>query len=236
MYRFSQEPRSEEKPDYRRLRVWGLRSLGLLVSASLLYLGFETLWAFLHRIPFHFSEPKEYSVGKHGEIPNSIAVAYLRRGGPLDLVTANQSSKDPNTPFGNVSVLLGKGDGSFEEPIIYAAGHTPYAVIIDDFNGDGNLDLAVSNVGIREGIMPTREGSSISVLLGKGDGTFYPAQNYDAGINPTELAQGDFNGDGKIDLVVGSWRNNKISVLLGRGDGTFDPPGNMKSKSVQPIG
>src|SRR5207302_543791 len=65
--------------------------------------------------------------------------------------------------------------------------------------------------------------SNVSVLLGNGDGTFQPAVNYPAGPNPHSIAVGDFNGDGRPDLVVANQAGDDLSVLLGNGDGTFRP-------------
>src|SRR5947199_7775734 len=66
--------------------------------------------------------------------------------------------------------------------------------------------------------------STVTVLLGNGDGSFQPAQRFSVGAAESEsLAAGDFNGDGKIDLVVANAGTNNISVLLGNGDGTFQP-------------
>jgi dienelactone hydrolase len=91
------------------------------------------------------------------------------------------------------------------------AGGGPSAVATADFNGDGKLDLAVSNFN----------DNSISILLGNGDGTFKAPVAYGAGANPFSVATGDFNGDGKLDLAVGNVAENTVSVFLGNGDGTF---------------
>jgi hypothetical protein len=61
------------------------------------------------------------------------------------------------------------------------------------------------------------------VLLGHGDGTFQSAVSYAAGFGPGGLAIGDFNGDGRPDLVVANHNSDNVCVLLGRGDGTFRP-------------
>jgi VCBS repeat protein/FG-GAP repeat protein len=92
-------------------------------------------------------------------------------------------------------------------------------VAVGDFNGDGMQDLAVANdtVGI----------GSVSVLLGNGDGTFQPAQNFAAGSSPFSVAVGDFNGDGVPDLAVANLNSINVSVLLGNGDGTFQPAQNF---------
>src|SRR5207244_4279342 len=90
-------------------------------------------------------------------------------------------------------------------------------IVVADFNGDGNPDLAVS-------------GGSILVLLGNGDGTFKTAIRTQVSANL--MAVGDFNGDGKPDLVL----SENISVLLGKGDGTFQAPIAAASSSALPSG
>src|SRR2546425_1319694 len=107
----------------------------------------------------------------------------------------------------------------------FAAGANPQVVAVGDFNGDGKLDLAVVNAG----------STTVSVLLGNGDGTFQPALTFDAGgSNPTYVTTADFNGDGKLDLAVTIYGcffynscpvvSNTVAVLLGNGDGTFQAP------------
>jgi hypothetical protein len=82
--------------------------------------------------------------------------------------------------------------------------------VVYDFNGDGKLDLAVVN-GLS---------NDLSILLGKGDGTFATAVNYPAGLTGAgQIAAADFNGDGSGDLVVSG--TSSISVLLNKGNGTF---------------
>jgi len=82
---------------------------------------------------------------------------------------------------------------------------------VGDFNGDGIQDLAVANAG-----SPIDLGN-VSVLLGNGDGTFQPAQNFGAGSGPSSVAVGDFNGDGKLDLAVANSpfpELGNVSVLI----------------------
>ena len=93
----------------------------------------------------------------------------------------------------------------------FPVGSTPTTVTNADFNGDGKMDLAAQNAG----------SNTISVLLGKGDGTFQPKQDYTVGSGPTSVIDADFNRDGKTDLAVSNYSSDNVSVLLGNGDGTF---------------
>jgi uncharacterized repeat protein (TIGR01451 family) len=95
-----------------------------------------------------------------------------------------------------------------------------YAITAGDFNGDGIPDLAVANDnGASNG--------TLSVLLGLGNGNFAPAVLYQAGLNPRSVATGDFNRDGKPDLVVANSGSANISIFLGNGGGTFQPAVNI---------
>src|SRR5260370_16754676 len=132
-------------------------------------------------------------------------------------------------PF-SITVLFGKGDGTFTTgPTVQPAGLQAYPTMIGgDFNGDGKADLAVLSYN----------GNCISyitVLLGKGDGTFatpitgqvysQPATGGDVILGT--LAAADFNGDGKLDLaVVGDYvSSGGVTILLGNGDGSFTAAG-----------
>ena len=108
----------------------------------------------------------------------------------------------------------------------YSAGSSPNAVAVADFNGDGKLDLAVADYGNPS----SGDNGGISILLGNGDGTFQPAISATGGKNPLFIAAGDFNNDGKQDLVLtdfgdrSSGGNGNLTVLLGNGAGTFQSP------------
>jgi hypothetical protein len=144
--------------------------------------------------------------------PTGIAVGDFNGDGIADLAVANNGSSE-------VSVLLGKGDGTFQPQQTYPVGVQPSGVTVGDFNGDGIADLAIVNeCGNGNGCQGT-----VSVLLGKGDGTFQPQQTYAVGANAIGVAVGDFNGDGIADLAVVNNGENPgtVSVLLGNGDGTF---------------
>ncbi len=113
---------------------------------------------------------------------------------------------------GNVSTMLGFGDGSFQSAVDHGAGSNPVAVAVGDFNNDGTSDIVVANQG----------SDNVSVLLNN-DGTFEAGLSTDAGNSPVAVAAGDFNQDGNLDVVVANGGNsNTVTVLLGKGNGYFE--------------
>ncbi len=156
-----------------------------------------------------------------GVLPQTLAVGDFNNDGIPDVVVANNGQLGT---LGNVAILLGKGDGSFQPAMSFSAGTRPQDVAVGDFDGDGNLDVAAV-VG--------DHGGSVSVLLGAGDGTLKASRNYLAGANPKRIAVADFNGDGKLDLVVTNANFlGSVSVLLGNGDGTFQAPVSFRVAST----
>lgn len=151
-----------------------------------------------------------------GDYPMSVVAADFNGDGKPDLAAANHDS-------GNVSVLLGKADGTFQSAM-NSPTSGPRSVAVGDFNADGKLDLATVN------------DSDVSVLLGNGHGGFAAPASINSGSYPNSVAVGDFNADGKLDLAVGGHRSyyvpqyggggwwinqTNVSVLIGSGDGTF---------------
>jgi hypothetical protein len=114
---------------------------------------------------------------------------------------------------GQILILLGNGDGTFEAPVGYGLGSGN--IVSADFNGDGKLDLAVPF---------SATNSTVAILLGNGDGTFQPQATFSTPPFPQFIAVGDFNGDGKLDVATanGGGAPGSVSVLLGNGDGTLE--------------
>jgi len=171
-----------------------------------------------------FQPAVAYSTG--GEQTNSVAIGDVNGDGIPDLIVANfQQSQSAE---GEVAVLLGNGDGTFQPAVTYdAGGEYSYSVALGDLRGDGILDVVVAN---------SVPGGAVDVLLGNGDGTFQPAVPYlGHGLTPGgasgSLAIGDVNGDGILDLAVVEFcpkfhdevcvGTGQVNVMLGNGDGTF---------------
>jgi len=156
-----------------------------------------------------------------GIAPVFLLPVDLNGDGKPDVVVVNQGDD-------TVSVLLGNGDGTFKPQTTYPTGHFPASVQAGDFNGDGKMDLAVVDQVCATTANSCSAGA-VSILLGKGDGTFLPRTDFTVGLTPDTVVVGDFNGDGKLDLAVGNnglQLGNTVSVLLGNGDGTFRTPVN----------
>jgi len=143
--------------------------------------------------------------------------------GKSDIVVSNGGD-------GTVTVLLGDGHGKFVEAkgSPFPAGHSPSDICVVDLNGDGKPDLAFAN----------HELKYLTVLLGDGMGGFKPAPGSPVTVlsypHTHGLAAGDFNGDGKLDLVTESWGENKVTIVFGDGRGGFSGPGVQFSVGKSP--
>jgi hypothetical protein len=166
-----------------------------------------------------FAQSSATAVGK---MPLWVAVGDFNNDGKQDMAVANSSDS-------TVTILLGAGNGTFttNASAIPPGANTaaPYNLAVGDFNGDGKLDLAVPSYA-----------NTMTILLGKGDGTFSLAPGAITGLSPSDVAAGDFNKDGKLDLAVTNSSDNTVTILIGNGDGTFTPNAGAAATGKQPKG
>ena len=158
-------------------------------------------------------------------LPERVLGVDLNHDGHPDLEILAYCGTDPhNCPNGAVQVMLNNGNGTFGNPTYYAVGVGPDGIAAADLNHDGNIDLAVANNNFEAP-------STVSILIGNGDGTFKPAVNYAVGAGPAGLAIADLNGDGNEDIAVANVGDGTASVLLGKGNGTFEPALTLRGPS-----
>jgi uncharacterized repeat protein (TIGR01451 family) len=186
-----------------------VKLLGMAMSLLFLLLGNPANLAAVS-----FGPATNYPVGMS---PWQVVVGDFNGDGKPDLAVANSGSNF-------VSILLGNGDGTFQPALMADAGGPQLSIALGDFNGDGKLDLVVIT---RFG---GASGPGVSILLGKGDGTFLPPVQIQSNANVSHVVVGDFNLDGKLDLAVAGGTVNGmttmpfLNVFLGKGDGTFQAP------------
>jgi VCBS repeat protein len=163
--------------------------------------------------------------------PSSIAIGDLNLDGHPDLVAANHWANPDDGCPGTcaVSVHLGNGDGTFGAGAGFGTGYFCPAVAIADFNRDGRPDVVFSNNHDRE--------TTVSILLGNGDGTLGGQRDFGADWSPYALAIADVNADGRWDIAVtnvgdGDYHPNSVSILLGDGYGNFSKSANLSVREV----
>ncbi len=148
-----------------------------------------------------FQDPVKYATGAN---PLAVEAADLNGGGNLDLAVSefkgNRIKILHGTPFGNFSTPpAGKAAR-------LASGGGPQELVLKDFEGDGNIDIAVAD----------STANSISVFLGRGDGTFRAAKRFRGGSFPAALASGDFDRNGLPDLATGDYSGGRVTLYRSR--------------------
>ena len=158
-----------------------------------------------------------------GRAPGFVAIADVNGDGRPDVIVANSEDE-------TVSVLLNDGGRRFHSASgsPFAAGHLPNDIAVADMNGDGHPDLVIAN----------HQSPYVTILLGDGTGAFRPAPNspFATGSypHPHGVAVADFTGDGKLDVIVDSWGNNRIALIDGDGAGALAGTRQMFSVGKRP--
>jgi hypothetical protein len=156
-----------------------------------------------------FAAPATYQAGF--DFAEDMALGDITGDGKDDLVVANFT-------YNTVSVLPGRGNGTFALSVTYTAGligkakNKPISVALADLNKDGRLDVVTANYGT----------TTVGVMPGKADGTLGAMTTYPSGGNYSSICTrlGDVNGDGRLDAIISN-SNGSIGMLLGKADGTF---------------
>ena len=209
---------------YRQVKHPGMAAVALTMLAAVVILaGIAIPAQAQNHPPSFFPYPSTFVV--NNDIGGSISgvqaavVGDFNNDGKLDVV-----SMEAPGGYLEIDVALGNGDGTFQYPVVqnlFSPGqHTPYAMAVGDFNGDGHLDVAVW------GIYAANNTSEVMIFLGNGNGTFNYSNTY-AAPNSSDYTESsntlyvaDFNGDGKLDLAALT-QYNGVYIYLGKGDGTF---------------
>jgi hypothetical protein len=159
-----------------------------------------------------FRPPILLGLSLNGGAARSVAVGDLTGTGKLDIVAAVEGGTN------GVGVLLGNGNGSFQDPVIYPASpgtdSLPIHVALGDFNGDSKPDIAVQSF--------LGSGPGLDVLVNNGDGTFRAPTEVTSGFGIGVMAVGDFTGDNSADLAVAT--SDVLSIYLRQPGGLFKTP------------
>ncbi len=149
-----------------------------------------------------------------GSGPIAVVPGDLNGDGRVDLVVASTTSGELSV--GSVLVLSGQGGGMFAL-VTEVQGEfidTPVDVLLDDFNGDRALDLAVVNQDLDD----------VAVFLNQGNFQFQLIGNFPVAVQLVGCVVADFNRDERVDIACAGEFDDKVAVVLGTGDGSFGPP------------
>ena len=173
--------------------------------------GDNAVYVFLGNGDGTFASPVSYKA----PLPERVLAVDLNGDGHPDLAVLAYCGPNPKLcPHGAVQVRLNTGSGSFGKPRYFSTGVGPDGIAAADLNQDGKMDLVVANNNFQST-------STVSILFGKGNGTFKRAVNYSVGAGPAGVAIADFNGDGLPDIAVANIGDATLSILFGEGKGKF---------------
>ncbi len=144
-----------------------------------------------------------------GDQPSDAVLADLDGDGDPDMLMSNSGAN-----ANSISVIVNQGSGRFvaAENFVAVPQAGPSGIVVADFDGDGDGDLAVSN----------STGGNVAILMNNGPAIYAPSVTYSAGgTSPQSVAAADLDADGDIDLVTANRGSNNVSILLNNGDGTF---------------
>ncbi|MBI3238285.1 MAG: VCBS repeat-containing protein, partial [Flavobacteriia bacterium] len=173
---------------------------------SLLFLTFSIHGYYAQSGCFSSANDITFSAPTNGQ---AIEKGDFDNDGKLDVVITNFTVGTNKLNF-----IKGNGNGTFQAPSVFNAGTRPISLKAADFNGDGNLDLAIVNFNP----------ANLSIVMGNGNGTFQTAVNYTPSAGPNDVEIGDFNEDSFLDLVVTA--SSGFNLFLGSSvtPGTFGAP------------
>ena len=160
--------------------------------------------------------------------PGDTALGDLDGDGDLDLLVVQSVSASINTS--RVSVFLNNGRGTFDAGGSFATGYVPKKLAVGDLDSDGDLDCVVANYGSTTGGYSS---NLVTVALNAGNATFTLAPAVSVGISPLDVALGDLDGDGDLDMAVANSNYatySSISFSINTGNGTF------RTNSAQTLG
>ncbi|HBJ35594.1 MAG TPA: hypothetical protein DDZ51_12770, partial [Planctomycetaceae bacterium] len=163
-----------------------------------------------------------------GRNASSIVVGNFTGDASLDVAVIHANPRTgASNPFGEMTVLRGNGSGGLtRQPEFYTLGATPTDAVVADFNGDDLPDIAVSNFGT----------NSISILLGKTDGTFrVQTTTLGTASGVIDITVGDVDNDGDIDIFVSNLRDRNISIFRNDGPDPDNPDPLTREVRFQPL-
>ena len=162
--------------------------------------------------PMEFSSDAAVIVtSTNGSRLNRILLDDFNHDHNIDIVLLNYGTK-------NVGILLGHGDGSFQEQMTFSLDSTsnPQSMTVGDFNRDNQLDLAVANAGTNK----------IDMLLGDGLGMFIRQRTYDYRLNdtPSVIFADDFNHDQQSEILIAYDNRDNIDIIVAYDSGNLTDP------------